>query len=132
MVTDNLVSSLIWSIIECSLGIICVAIPPMRPLLSRMFPKLLRSQTYTTGARGNSYAMTPRKASAAAGGATIGSQKMRGSALVNSMDRDHDPVLDGHTLTEIEEGRAVSEVASSDVSTEELTEKSRRLASGDP
>ncbi|KAH8880312.1 hypothetical protein GQ53DRAFT_833471 [Thozetella sp. PMI_491] len=33
-VTYNLVPSLNWTVIECSLGIICVSVPPTRPLLT--------------------------------------------------------------------------------------------------
>ncbi|OCL03266.1 hypothetical protein AOQ84DRAFT_272316, partial [Glonium stellatum] len=37
-ITYEAVLSLNWSIVECSLGIICVSIPPLRPLASRLFP----------------------------------------------------------------------------------------------
>lgn len=41
-----------WTVIECSLGIICVSIPPMRPLLSRLLPNFL--PTHLTGTNGRS------------------------------------------------------------------------------
>ncbi|KAK0755136.1 hypothetical protein B0T18DRAFT_300858, partial [Schizothecium vesticola] len=37
-VTHYLVSPLNWTIVECSLGIICVSIPPMRPLFNKLAP----------------------------------------------------------------------------------------------
>ncbi|KAK3327030.1 hypothetical protein B0T19DRAFT_151123 [Cercophora scortea] len=37
-VTYYLVSPLNWTIIECSLCIVCVSVPPMRPLLAKIFP----------------------------------------------------------------------------------------------
>ncbi|KAK3493606.1 hypothetical protein B0T13DRAFT_504088 [Neurospora crassa] len=42
-VTYYLVSPLNWTIIECSLGIICVSIPPMRPLLAKLAPPCFSS-----------------------------------------------------------------------------------------
>jgi hypothetical protein len=44
---DNLLSTLIWSIIECSIGIICVSIPPIRPLFAHMFPQHFGSRNYS-------------------------------------------------------------------------------------
>ncbi|KAL1848876.1 hypothetical protein VTK73DRAFT_10058 [Phialemonium thermophilum] len=40
-VTYNLATPLNWTVVECCLGIICVSIPPMRPLLSRLMPNFL-------------------------------------------------------------------------------------------
>ncbi|KAK3935586.1 hypothetical protein QBC46DRAFT_46352 [Diplogelasinospora grovesii] len=40
-VTHYLVSPLDWTVIECSLGIICVSIPPMRPLFAKLAPGLV-------------------------------------------------------------------------------------------
>lgn len=40
---DYLVSPLNWTIIECSLGIICVSVPPMRPLLAKLAPPCFSS-----------------------------------------------------------------------------------------
>ncbi|KAK3326898.1 hypothetical protein B0H66DRAFT_638090 [Apodospora peruviana] len=40
-VTYYLASPLNWTVIECSLGIICVSIPPMRPLLAKISPRFL-------------------------------------------------------------------------------------------
>ncbi|KAF2786286.1 hypothetical protein K505DRAFT_260196 [Melanomma pulvis-pyrius CBS 109.77] len=42
-VTYQCVPCLNLSVIECSLGIICVSIPALRPLAGALFPKLLRS-----------------------------------------------------------------------------------------
>ncbi|KAK1777076.1 hypothetical protein QBC45DRAFT_470501 [Copromyces sp. CBS 386.78] len=42
-VTYYLVSPLNWTIIECSLGIICVSVPPMRPLLAKLAPPCFSS-----------------------------------------------------------------------------------------
>ncbi|KAK4443072.1 hypothetical protein QBC34DRAFT_337518 [Podospora aff. communis PSN243] len=42
-VTYYLVSPLNMTIIECSLGIICISIPPMRPLFKKLAPGLLTS-----------------------------------------------------------------------------------------
>jgi hypothetical protein len=36
-----------WSVIECSLGIICVSIPSLRPLLNKIAPLALLSNQYT-------------------------------------------------------------------------------------
>jgi len=46
---DNLVSSLLWTIAECAIGILCVSIPSLRPLLARFFPGLFKSQWTTHG-----------------------------------------------------------------------------------
>ena len=40
---DQCVPCLNLSVIECTLGIICVSIPPLRPLLARIFPSALPS-----------------------------------------------------------------------------------------
>lgn len=37
-------SPLNWTIVECSLGIICVSIPPMRPLFNKLAPGFLGSR----------------------------------------------------------------------------------------
>ncbi|KAK5651679.1 hypothetical protein OQA88_11745 [Cercophora sp. LCS_1] len=51
-VTYSLVTPLNWTIIECALGIICVSIPPMRPLFKKLAPGFLASYlTGHTGAR---------------------------------------------------------------------------------
>ncbi|KAF2011955.1 hypothetical protein BU24DRAFT_352711 [Aaosphaeria arxii CBS 175.79] len=42
-VTYQCVTCLNLSIIECSLGIICVSIPPLRPLAVKLFPAILRT-----------------------------------------------------------------------------------------
>ncbi|KAH7361092.1 hypothetical protein BKA66DRAFT_213953 [Pyrenochaeta sp. MPI-SDFR-AT-0127] len=42
-VTYAIVPCLNLSVIECSLGIICISIPPLRPLAPRLFPIALRS-----------------------------------------------------------------------------------------
>ncbi|KAK3369815.1 hypothetical protein B0H63DRAFT_303061 [Podospora didyma] len=56
-VTYFLVSPLNWTVIECSLGIICVSIPPMRPLFSRIAPEFLTNYvtrfTTTSGTANN-------------------------------------------------------------------------------
>ncbi|OCK94201.1 uncharacterized protein K441DRAFT_637026 [Cenococcum geophilum 1.58] len=43
-ITYDVVSSLNWSIVECSLGIICVSVPPLRPLASWFLPNDFLSQ----------------------------------------------------------------------------------------
>ncbi|KAM7194241.1 hypothetical protein V8F33_007387 [Rhypophila sp. PSN 637] len=40
-ITYYLVSPLNWTVIECSLGIICISVPPMRPLLAKIFPTFI-------------------------------------------------------------------------------------------
>ncbi|KAK0629461.1 hypothetical protein B0T17DRAFT_457636, partial [Bombardia bombarda] len=40
-VTYYLVSPLNWTVIECSLGIICVSVPPLRPLFVKLTPGFL-------------------------------------------------------------------------------------------
>jgi hypothetical protein len=91
--TVNLVSSLIWSIIECSIGIVCVSIPPIRPLLAKLFPRQFKSgNVYKTP--NNRYAMQSRSR--------------------NTKPRDDDAEMSGKTVTtevsssEVEEGRAKS------------------------
>ncbi|KAF2840842.1 hypothetical protein M501DRAFT_915793, partial [Patellaria atrata CBS 101060] len=42
-ITYIVVPSLDLTVIECSIGIICVSIPPLRPLMNRMFPSALTS-----------------------------------------------------------------------------------------
>lgn len=49
---DSLVSPLNWTVIECSLGIICVSVPPMRPLFSRLVPNFFPSHLSGTRAYG--------------------------------------------------------------------------------
>lgn len=51
MATDFLVSPLNWTVIECSLGIICVSVPPMRPLFKRVAPGFLASYIGTRTAK---------------------------------------------------------------------------------
>lgn len=41
--TYEVVTCLNLSVIECSLGIVCVSIPPLRPLAVRLFPSALRT-----------------------------------------------------------------------------------------
>ncbi|KAK3358723.1 hypothetical protein B0T25DRAFT_73868 [Lasiosphaeria hispida] len=50
-VTYFLVSPLNWTVIECSLGIICVSVPPMRPLFKRVAPGFLASYIGTRTAK---------------------------------------------------------------------------------
>jgi len=45
---DNSVPCLDLSVIECSLGIICVSIPALRPLAARLYPKGFRSSLSST------------------------------------------------------------------------------------
>ncbi|KAF2711595.1 hypothetical protein K504DRAFT_224701 [Pleomassaria siparia CBS 279.74] len=49
-VTYEVVPCLNLSVIECSLGIICVSIPPLRPLAAALFPKFLRT-THSSSAK---------------------------------------------------------------------------------
>ncbi|KAF2877998.1 hypothetical protein BDV95DRAFT_633475 [Massariosphaeria phaeospora] len=48
-VTYEVVPCLNLSVIECSLGIICVSIPPLRPLAAQLFPTALRSNRSSSG-----------------------------------------------------------------------------------
>ncbi|PSN61477.1 hypothetical protein BS50DRAFT_504244 [Corynespora cassiicola Philippines] len=48
-ITYQCVPCLNLSVIECSLGIICVSIPPLRPLAARLFPQSLRSKGSSSG-----------------------------------------------------------------------------------
>lgn len=54
---DFLVSPLNWTVIECSLGIICISIPPMRPLLAKIFPAFISDylSRYATFDGGHNY-----------------------------------------------------------------------------
>ncbi|EFX05459.1 plasma membrane protein [Grosmannia clavigera kw1407] len=38
--TDDLVSSVMWTIAECTIGIVCVSLPPLRLLIVRVMPDL--------------------------------------------------------------------------------------------
>jgi len=44
-VTYNVTSSLLWTLAECTIGIICVSLPSLRPLLSKMVPGLRTSKS---------------------------------------------------------------------------------------
>jgi hypothetical protein len=36
-----------WTVAECAIGIVCVSLPSLRPLLSRCFPAAFRSQYHS-------------------------------------------------------------------------------------
>ncbi|KAM7185221.1 hypothetical protein V8F20_011903 [Naviculisporaceae sp. PSN 640] len=54
-VTYYLVSPLNWTVIECSLGIICISVPPMRPLLAKIFPAFITEYLSRYGTVGGSH-----------------------------------------------------------------------------
>jgi hypothetical protein len=47
----QIVPSLLWSSLEVSLAIICVSIPTLRPLFTRLFPSLFRTSANGTNNR---------------------------------------------------------------------------------
>ncbi|KEY66070.1 hypothetical protein S7711_08888 [Stachybotrys chartarum IBT 7711] len=59
---DNLVGSLLWTIAECAIGIICVSLPPLRPLLASILPNTFRVFTSKANAT-----PTPKRVTGASG-----------------------------------------------------------------
>lgn len=49
--TDDNVAAASWSAVECNVGIICACLPTLRPLISRMMPRLLSTLSGTDTAR---------------------------------------------------------------------------------
>lgn len=47
---------------ECAIGIICVSLPPIRPLLARLAPRVFNSSTARRGTRGGTGTSARRKA----------------------------------------------------------------------
>lgn len=93
-IPDYLVSPLNWTIIECALGIICISIPPMRPLFKKLAPSFLASYlTRNTAAR----TRTGRLSKAYGDG---GSQPHAQHEIIESMNREMDRQLMGFELAE--------------------------------
>lgn len=73
---DNLVTSLLLTITECTIGVVCVSLPSLRPIFAKCLPGVFNSTSHTTlrssVARRQAYALgdlsskpasQPRKAS---------------------------------------------------------------------
>jgi len=43
----NIVSSLLWTLAECTIGIVCVSLPSLRPLLAKLLPEFFRARWTT-------------------------------------------------------------------------------------
>lgn len=50
--TDDNVAAASWSAVECNVGIICACLPTLRPLISRIMPRLLSTLSGTAPLNG--------------------------------------------------------------------------------
>lgn len=67
-VTYDLVSSVMWTIAECTIGIVCVSLPPLRSLLAKILPSIFRSPQLTDKRSGPGAPKAAAAANAAAAG----------------------------------------------------------------
>ncbi|KAK3365498.1 hypothetical protein B0T24DRAFT_723232 [Lasiosphaeria ovina] len=104
-VTYYLVSPLNWTVIECSLGIICVSIPPMRPLFSKLAPGFV--STYIS--QGGTGVRT-------GGGSRLRSQPRTREDAVGDLDREMDRQLMNFEMAD--HRRQLSEKSDATVSVE--------------
>lgn len=47
MPTDNVAETLIWSVLECTISIMTISIPPMRPLFAKFAPSIFNVANVT-------------------------------------------------------------------------------------
>ena len=114
----QLVPCLNLSVIECSLGIICVSIPPLRPLAARVWPKgmtsRLRGGSRLTSAKSPLHSLTLSKRSAKRQSDTT----MTTNPTEHNSQTDLNRTREGDTTHEMEmrpyktDAEAVSEVQS--------------------
>lgn len=52
LLLDNVVSSLLLTMAECAIGIICVSMPSLRPLLAKLLPNVFKTQLSGTSKSG--------------------------------------------------------------------------------
>ncbi|KAJ5194840.1 uncharacterized protein N7498_008278 [Penicillium cinerascens] len=76
-----------WTAAECNVAIICACLPFLRPIISRIFPKLLSTNSYNRTASYNRYNSNPRTATNNFTGP--GSQR-RTELFSQNMDKDYD------------------------------------------
>ncbi len=63
-----------WTMAECTIGIVCVSLPALRPLMGLLLPRLFASRPTT--ARRSGLASHPRRSlSGASAGSTLGSKR---------------------------------------------------------
>jgi len=100
-----------WTIVECTLGIVCVSIPTLRPLVRKVFPNLFMANTSY-----NSYKMSNMSAKGARGAeAAKKTAEEDIEALTPSTEEVDRSALPSGSISEISEGVGRHE------STEDLT-----------
>lgn len=84
-VTYNVVNSLIWAIVECSVGIVCVSLPPIRPLVVRVLPSYFKT-TVAASRYGGGFSVGGTFAGAAGANSALGGSRRPSAAA--SVARD--------------------------------------------
>ncbi|KAL4776722.1 hypothetical protein BDW60DRAFT_174472 [Aspergillus nidulans var. acristatus] len=91
------VAAAYWTAAECNVAIICACLPFLRPLVSRLFPKFLSTNSY------NKYSVNPTR--------TTAGRSMRLRSTNRGMYSQHDPEFGLHTIdTEVGVGPGLRSV----------------------
>ncbi|KAL4821381.1 hypothetical protein BDW67DRAFT_48461 [Aspergillus spinulosporus] len=91
------VAAAYWTAAECNVAIICACLPFLRPLVSRLFPKFLSTNSY------NKYSLNPTR--------TTAGRSMRLRSTNRGMYSQHNPEFGLHTIdTEVGVGPGLRSV----------------------
>lgn len=80
--TDSNVDAAYWTAAECNVAIICACLPFLRPIVSRIFPKLLSTNSYNRYTSNPGRSTTTRNITAA--------RSPRTELFSQNMDKDFD------------------------------------------
>lgn len=71
----------IWTVLEVSLGIVCACAPAIRPLLQKVFPRLMRIVITSSGASRSTRTVVERKAGRPVSGIELGARNLGSRSL---------------------------------------------------
>ncbi|RAL14059.1 PTH11-like integral membrane protein [Aspergillus homomorphus CBS 101889] len=108
-----------WTAAECNVAIICACLPFLRPLVSRLFPKFLSTDSY------NRYTRNPTMSASRITATRMTAQSHRRKVELYSQDRDYDMYTIDVKSGEASHGGAGGAFGGIEVTTEMIQESSQ-------